>query len=201
MNPNRKENETAPSLKLVAVLAAVFLGCLLASMLLWQRSGPVEGQAHATSWLRSESFSDGGAIPRLYTCDGANLSPQLQWLTAPAGTKSFAMAMDDPDAPIDFTHWLAWNIPPGSRQLDEGASTEGSMPAGSAEGRNNFGRLGYGAPCPPYGKPHHYFFRVYALDSRLDLPPGATRRELDAAMSGHILAQGQIVGTYQRASQ
>jgi hypothetical protein len=201
MNPNRKENAAVPSLKRIALLATVFLGCLLASKLFWQRSESVEGQARATLWLRSESFSDGGAIPRRYTCDGADSSPQLQWPAAPAGTKSFAMVMDDPDAPIDFTHWLAWNIPPGSRQLAEGASTEGSMPIGSAEGRNNFGRLGYGGPCPPRGNPHHYFFRVYALDIRLDLPAAATRRELDAAMGGHILVQGQIVGTYQRASQ
>ena len=201
MNPNQEENAAVPSLKRIAVRAAVFLGCLLASMLLWQQSEPVEGQTHAMSWVRSESLSDGGAIPRRYTCDGANISPQLQWQAAPAGTKSFAMVMDDPDAPIDFTHWLVWNIPPGSQQLAEGASTEGSMPRGSAEGRNNFGRLGYGGPCPPRGNPHHYFFRVYALDIRLDLSAAATRREVDAAMGGHILAQGQIVGTYQRASQ
>jgi hypothetical protein len=127
-----------------------------------------------------------------------NLSPHLEWQSAPAGTKSFAIVMDDPDAPTDFTHWLVYNIPPSVRELAEGASTQRSMPQGAAEGRNDFGRSGYGGPCPPRGNPHHYVFRVYALDLRLDLFAGATRKQVDAAMSGHVVAQGQAVGTYQR---
>lgn len=201
MNPNARNKKASLILKQLCVLALVFLCCLLVSIRLRRRSEPVEGQARAMSWVRSESFSDGGAIPRRCTCDGANLSPHLRWQTAPVGTKSFAMVMDDPDAPIDFTHWLVWNIAPGVRELAEGASSQGSMPAGSVEGRNSFGRLGYGGPCPPRGNPHHYFFRVYALDIRLDLSAGATRKQVESATSGHVLAQGQIVGTYQRASQ
>ena len=106
--------------------------------------------------------------------------------------------MDDPDAPSDFVHWIVYNIPPGVQQLSEGASPHGSLPAGSQEETNGFSHSEYGGPCPPHGV-HRYFFRLYALDLRLDLPAGATRQQLEAAMNGHILAQGQLVGTYQRS--
>jgi hypothetical protein len=198
MNPDARNKKIGRGLKRIGVFAVVFLSCLLASVLLWQRSKPVQGQERPALRLRSSSFPNDGMIPRRYTCDGANLSPQLHWQSAPTGTKSFAIVADDPDAPIDFTHWLAWNIAPGLREIAEGASQQGVMPQGSAEGRNNFGRLGYGGPCPPPGNPHHYVFRVYALDLLLDLPPGATRRQLDAAMDRHIVGWGQIVGIYQR---
>ncbi|MFZ0339579.1 MAG: YbhB/YbcL family Raf kinase inhibitor-like protein [Terracidiphilus sp.] len=161
-------------------------------------SEPAQVQARASLWARSSSFADGAMIPIRLTCDGANLSPHLHWQSAPRGTKSFAIVMDDPDTPSDFTHWLVYNIAPGVRELAEGASTKGTMPPGSAEGKNSFGHSGYGGPCPPRGNPHHYVFRVYALDRLLDLPPGATRKELEAAIDGHIVSQGQIVGLYQR---
>jgi Raf kinase inhibitor-like YbhB/YbcL family protein len=201
VNPNTKRNKIGLSLKRICALVIVFLFCLLTSALLWWRSGAVHGQTRASFAVRSASFSDGGAIPRQYTCDGVNLSPQLQWQSAPAGTKSFALEMDDPDASIDFTHWLAWNIPAGVRELAESASPHGAMPAGSVEGTNDFGRLGYGGPCPPRGSPHHYMLRIYALDQVLDLPPGATAKQLGAAMVHHILGQGTIVGSYQRKGQ
>jgi Raf kinase inhibitor-like YbhB/YbcL family protein len=200
MNPNVRNNIGGSPLKQPCAFAVAVLCCLLVSILLWQGSEPVDGQVHAVSWVRSKSFSDGRAIPRQYTCDGADISPQLEWPAAPANTKSIAIVMDDPDAPIDFTHWLAWNIAPQVRELAEGASQQGTMPTGSLEGENDFGKRGYGGPCPPRGNPHHYFFKVYALDILLDLPGGATRKQVDAAMSGHILAQGQIIGTYQRVS-
>ncbi|MGA3133464.1 MAG: YbhB/YbcL family Raf kinase inhibitor-like protein [Terracidiphilus sp.] len=183
------------------IFAAAFLWCLLASILLWQGSQTAHAETHTVFWVRSASFSNGKSIPGRYTCDGADLSPQLQWQTAPAGTKSFALVMDDPDATTDFTHWLVYNIPPDVLALAEGGSRQGVMPQGSAEGRNDFGRRGYGGPCPPRGNPHHYFFKVYALDIRLNLPVGATRKQVDAAMSGHVLAKGQIVGTCQRVGQ
>jgi hypothetical protein len=201
MKPEMSKNHPGPSFKRVFPVAIVLFSCLLASVLLWQPSEPVHGQARASFGVRSSSFSDGGIIPRRHTCDGADLSPQLEWQSAPAGTKSFAIVMDDPDAPIDFTHWLVYDIPPGVRELAEGASTQGAMPRGSAEGRNNFGRLGYGGPCPPRGNPHHYVFRVYALDIRLDLPAGATRRQVDAAMSGHVATLAQIIGIYRRMDE
>jgi Raf kinase inhibitor-like YbhB/YbcL family protein len=109
--------------------------------------------------------------------------------------------MDDPDAPVDFTHWLAYNIPPGVRELAQGASAQAAMPHGSAEGTNDFRSLGYGGPCPPAGKPHHYVFRLYALDIRLDLPPGAARKQLDSALERHTLADGQIIAIYRRTNQ
>jgi hypothetical protein len=173
---------------------------VLAAILFCKRTQTVQAQTRAVFSVRSTSFQDGGSIPRRYTCDGVGLSPQMQWQSAPAGTKSFVIVMDDPDAPIDFVHWLVYNIAPSVRELAEGASTRDAMPLGSSEGTNNFDRLMYGGPCPPHGL-HHYYFRVYALDIRLDLPPGATRKQVDAAMNGHILAQVQIVGTYQRAGQ
>ena len=190
--------DRGPCLKRILAIAIVLVSCAVASVLLWQRSGPAHGQTRTSFWVRSSSFSEGKSIPGRYTCNGANLSPQLQWQSAPAGTKSFAIVMDDPDAPSPFTHWLVYNIPPGVRELAEGASHQGAMPHGSVEGRNDFGRPGYGGPCPPRGNPHHYVFRVYALDRLLDLPAGAAGKQVHAAISGHIVAQGQIVGTYQR---
>jgi Raf kinase inhibitor-like YbhB/YbcL family protein len=198
MKPEMNKIDRGPCLKRILTFAIVLFSCLLASVLLWQRSEPAHGQVRTSFWVRSASFSDGGAIPSDHTCDGADLSPQLQWQSAPAGTKSFAIVVDDPDAPADFTHWLVYNISPGVRDLPQNASTHAAAHQGAAEGTNDFGRSGYGGPCPPRGNPHHYVFRVYALDLLLDLPPGVTRKQLDAAMSGHILAQGQIVGTYQR---
>ena len=109
--------------------------------------------------------------------------------------------MNDPDAPVDFTHWIAYNIPPDVSGLAEGASAQAAMPDGSAEGTNDFRRHGYAGPCPPAGKPHHYVFRLYALDIRLDSPPRTTRKQLESAIERHIVAEGQIIGIYQRASQ
>jgi hypothetical protein len=198
MKPQLSTFDRGPCLKRILAIAIVSSSCLLATVLLSQSSGRAHGQTRTSFWVRSSSFSNGRSIPARYTCDGADLSPVLQWQSAPAGTKSFAIVMDDPDAPIDFTHWLVFNIPPGVRELAEGASQQSAMPHGSVEGRNDFGRPGYGGPCPPRGNPHHYVFRVYALDRLLDLPAGAAGKQVHAAISGHIVAQGQIVGTYQR---
>lgn len=198
MNTHTRLMSVAPVLRRVCVAAMVFLSCLLVSVVLLRSSRAALAQAHTVFWVRSASFSNGNSIPRRCTCDGPNLSPQLQWQSAPAGTKSFALVMDDPDAPIDFTHWLVYNIPPGVRELAEGASLQNGMPQSAVEGKNDFGRTGYGGPCPPSGRPHHYFFKVYALDVRLALPAAATRKEVEAAMDRHILGWGQVVGVYQR---
>lgn len=200
MLPQAKSRRAGLKLKRSHLLA-VFVCCLISAVLLWRASEPVEGQTRAVLAVSSSSFPKAGSIARRYTCDGANISPQLEWQNPPAGTKSFALVMDDPDTPSDFTHWLIYNISFRVRQLPEGASPRGSLPAGSREGANSFGRSQYGGPCPPPGNPHRYFFRLYALDLQLDLPAGATRQQLEAAISGHILAQGQIVGTYQRSAQ
>ena len=187
-----------PGLKRICIFVTVFLSCLIASVLFWRGFEPVHGEARASLWVRSLSFADGAMIPGRHTCDGANFSPQLRWQSAPAGTKSFAIVVDDPDTPTDFTHWLVYNIAPGVREFAQNASTHAASHQGAAEGTNDFGDSGYRGPCPPRGKPHHYVFRVYALDRLLDLPPGATRKQLDAAIDGHIVSQGQIVGLYQR---
>ena len=186
----------------ITILAMLLLPGLPILVILWQPpSVTAQGQVRSPLPVRSSDFSDGGSIPRRFTCDGGGVSPGLQWPVAPAGTKTIAIVVDDPDAPADFTHWLAYNIPPDVNELAEGASAQAAMPRGSAEGTNDFGRHGYGGPCPPAGKPHHYVFRIYALDIRLDLPPAAARIELDSASKGHIFAEGQIVGVYRRASE
>jgi len=143
--------------------------------------------------LTSTAFEDGAAIPRLYSCEGEDLSPPLAWSEAPEEAKSLALIVDDPDAPSGtFVHWLAWGIDPSSGGLLEGESA-------SFEGTGGFGESGYRGPCPPPGHgPHRYFFRLYALDQQLDLAPGASREELEGAMQGRVLAGAELVGTYER---
>jgi len=134
----------------------------------------------------------GGAFPREFTCDGANRRPRLEWGTLPSGTQELAIEMLDPDAPGgSFTHWLVYGMPPGISSL-------AAVPSGAAEGVNDFGRRGYGGPCPPHGAAHHYRFVVLALDTRLRLAAGATRPQLETRIRGHVLARGELVATYQR---
>jgi hypothetical protein len=145
--------------------------------------------------LQTKSFAAGGEIPRKYTCSGEDVSPELSWSEPPAGTQSLALIMDDPDAPVGtFTHWGAYDLPPQTRQLAEGAT----LPGEARQGRNDFGRTGYGGPCPPPGKPHRYYFKLYALDTKLNLKSGASKADLERAMKGHILAQAEIMGTFKR---
>jgi len=149
--------------------------------------------------VTTTAFSPGGAIPKSYTCDGADASPDLSWSGAPAGVQSFALIADDPDAPVGtWTHWLIWNIPAQSTGLPKGVPKDETLRDGTSQGRNDFRRVGYGGPCPPPGKPHRYFFKVYALDAKLDLRGGANRNELERAMKGHVLAQGELMGKYGR---
>lgn len=152
-----------------------------------------------TMSISSPSFLDGEVIPNKHTCSGQDLSPNLEWSEPPAGTKSFALIMDDPDAPGGvFSHWVIFNIPPESRQLPEAVAGEAQLSDGSLQGKNDFRRTGYGGPCPPPGSPHHYQFTLYALDQSLNLKAGASREQVIEAIGGHILAQGQLVGIYQR---
>jgi Raf kinase inhibitor-like YbhB/YbcL family protein len=135
----------------------------------------------------------GGTFPREFTCDGANRRPRLEWGAPPSGTQELAIEMLDPDAPGGtFTHWLVYGMPPGISSL-------AAVPSGAAEGVNDFGRRGYGGPCPPYGAAHHYHLVVLALDTLLGLAAGATRSELETRIRGHVLAKGELVATYQRA--
>jgi Raf kinase inhibitor-like YbhB/YbcL family protein len=142
--------------------------------------------------ITSSAFQQGGNIPTKFTCDGEDMSPPLQMTGVPAEAKSLALVADDPDAPGGlFTHWLIWNIPPQTNSIAEGSAPKG------VQGTNDFGKSGYGAPCPPSGM-HRYFFRVFALDRELDLRSGAKRSQLDAAMKGHVIEQGELIGRYGR---
>lgn len=148
--------------------------------------------------IKSSAFKDGERIPRKYTCDGENISPPLTWKDVPSGTVTLAIISDDPDAPSKtWTHWLIFNIPPEINSLPEGVKTVGEFENGIIQGLNDFGNLGYGGPCPPFGV-HRYFFKLYALDKRLELEPGASKEELLEAMKGHIIEKTEIIGLYSR---
>jgi len=149
--------------------------------------------------LTSTAFAEGKPIPSKYTCDGADVSPPLKWSNVPEGTKSIALVSDDPDAPVGtWVHWVIYNIPPDVTELAEGVPKSEVLTNGAKQGMTDFKRIGYGGPCPRPGGPHRYFFKLYALDAELDLKPGATKQQLLRAMEGHILAEGQLMGTYQR---
>jgi len=149
--------------------------------------------------ISSPSFQNGGNIPKKFTCDGADASPELHWISPPGGAQSFALIADDPDAPVGtWTHWVLYDLPAQSASLPEGVAKVDELPTGGRQGRNDFRRIGYGGPCPPPGKPHRYFFKLYALDKKLNLKSGATKQELEQAMQGHILGQTELVGKYQR---
>jgi hypothetical protein len=148
--------------------------------------------------LKSQAFNPGGMIPATYTCDGADTSPPLTWSDPPAGTKSFALIMDDPDAPVGiWVHWVIWNIPGTTRALEENVPKTASLPNGARQGTNDFKRLGYGGPCPPSGT-HRYFFKLYALGASLSLSPETTKSVLEDSMRPHILAQTELIGKYTR---
>ena len=150
--------------------------------------------------VSSDAFARDGQIPVIYTCDGSDISPPLSWAPVPQGTANIAILVTDPDASGGtFIHWVAYNIPPGTRGIPAGAPGKNVLPAGSLQGMNDMGRQGYGGPCPPKGKPHHYHFTVYALDSAISLTGKRDGRMLAEALAGHILAQGELVGLCRRA--
>lgn len=145
------------------------------------------------------AFTEGKLIPVKYTCEGDDISPPLSWSGVPAGTQSLALIADDPDAPAGtWVHWIIYNMPPQMTFLPEAVPADSTLPSGAVQGVNDFGNIGYGGPCPPRGKPHRYYFKLYALDSVLPLGPGATKAKLLQAMKNHILAEGQIMGTFAR---
>jgi len=149
--------------------------------------------------LTSSAFQEGQPIPRQHTGDGKDVSPALKWTDPPAGTKSFALICDDPDAPRKtWVHWVLFNLSAESRELGEGVPAQETLPGPARQGKNDFGKIGYGGPAPPRGKPHRYYFKLYALDTVLDLPAGASKADLVKAMEGHILGEAQLMGTYAR---
>jgi Raf kinase inhibitor-like YbhB/YbcL family protein len=158
-----------------------------------------------TLTLTSTAFEHGGAMPARHTCDGDDRSPPLAWRGAPEGTRAFALIVDDPDAPDPaaptrvFVHWVLWDLPAGAAGLAEGITSAAQLPAGTREGRTDFGRTGWGGPCPPIGR-HRYFFKLYALDAALgELGGDVGKRELEAAMEGRVLARAELMGTYERS--
>ena len=149
--------------------------------------------------LSSPDFANGADIPRQFTCSGEDRSPALEWKGAPAETKSFALIVDDPDAPAGtWVHWVIFNIPGAAHSLHGGIEKKDQLADGTRQGQNDFRKIGYNGPCPPPGKSHRYFFKLYALGSGLSLNPGATKGDVERAMEGHILARAEWMGRFQR---
>lgn len=149
--------------------------------------------------LTSTAFQQGQTIPKQYTGDGHDISPPLKWSPVPEKTKSLALICDDPDAPAKvWVHWVIYDIPPTEQELTEHVPASQSLADGSKQGKNDFGKIGYGGPAPPPGKPHRYYFKLYALDQPVSLQPGATKEQLLAAMQGHIVGEAQLMGIYKR---
>jgi Raf kinase inhibitor-like YbhB/YbcL family protein len=176
-------------------------GCLSFLLLLSSvfTAAQEQGGTHMSLKVTTSAFAPGAAIPAQYTCKGADLSPALEWSGAPARIASFAIIMDDPDAPAGtWVHWVMWNIPQATHSVPQAVPRREQLPDGTHQGRNSFGKIGYYGPCPPAGQTHRYFFRVYALDTKLEPGEAADRSALDDAMKGHVLAQGEYMGTFHR---
>ena len=175
----------------VLILLVAISGCI---------SGGGERMKAPKNLEVGSAFHNGEFIPKEYTCDGDDISPPIYIGKIPEGTKSLVIIVDDPDAPGGtFTHWVAWDIPPtGEIPMGIPRNEEVNKPLHIVQGKNDFGRIGYNGPCPPRGKPHHYHFKVYALDTELHLALGSSRAELEEAMEGHVIAWGEVVGLYER---
>jgi Raf kinase inhibitor-like YbhB/YbcL family protein len=172
---------------------------VLTSLLILILNAGVVAGASATLTVSSKAFASGQGIPAKYSCQGEDVSPPIKWQGEPAETKSFALICDDPDAPAGtWVHWVIYNLPSGVSYMPENMPKTETLPGGSAQGRNSFRNIGYGGPCPPAGKAHRYFFKLYALDATLTFESTPDKESLLTAMRGHILAQGQLMGTFQR---
>jgi Raf kinase inhibitor-like YbhB/YbcL family protein len=157
-----------------------------------------EGGSSMSFQITSSAFQEGERIPSKYTCDGEDISPPLEWVNAPENTESLALIVDDPDAPVrTWDHWVLYNLPAASNSLRENVPGDPELQDGSRQGLNSWGRLGYGGPCPPSGT-HRYFFRLYALDTVVELPSGVTTKQLSEAMDGHILEKAELMVLYSR---
>jgi Raf kinase inhibitor-like YbhB/YbcL family protein len=180
-----------------ATVATRWAVLLAAGLLLL--SGASSGETPMTFQLTSSAFQDGQKIPTTYTADGANYSPPLAWSGQPSGTVSFALICDDPDAPRGtWVHWVLFNLRGDAGELPEHVPPDATLANGAQQGKNDFGKLGYGGPAPPPGKPHRYLFKLYALDTNLKLPAGAIKDQLVKAMEGHVLGEARLMGKYQR---
>lgn len=150
--------------------------------------------------VTSPRFEKGKPIPRKFTCDGDDISPLIRWDGLPKATVSVALLMDDPDAPNGtYTHWIVYNLPADSEGLEEIVPIQKNLDNGAIQGKNDFGKYGYGGPCPPQGETHRYFFKVFALDKKLDQEDGSDRGTLLQSIKGCIIDQGEYMGTYKRS--
>ena len=175
-------------------------GLFFAGILVITFSVPARANEAVTQKLEvwSSAFAEGDRIPSDFTCQRANVSPPIEWSGIPANAQSLAVIVDDPDAPSgDWVHWVFYDLPPDTPGLPFAVPDVEKIPSGGTQGRNDFGEIGYGGPCPSTGE-HRYFFKIYALAAMLHLKPGATKKELLKAMQGHVLAEGQLMGTYER---
>jgi hypothetical protein len=199
MSALAQENWTRVGERLRQAACGVAAGLLVAAAALpGCRGSMLMGQGLK---LTSNSFQ-GSQIPAKFTCNGAGISPQLAWSAPPAATASIALIVTDPDAPgRTFVHWVLYDLPSGTRALSEGLPSQGQLADGARQGRNDFGETGYGGPCPPGNSPHRYVFTLYALDAKLNLPAGATRRQVESAMQGHILARGELIVLYGHSTE
>ena len=174
------------------------LGILTVALFSLYPLSVVKGGESMEIKITSTAFENGANIPVKYTCDGEDVSPPLRWEGVPDGAKSLALICDDPDAPMGtWVHWVLFNIPPDVTELPEKILSQPNLDNGAVHGINDFRNYGYGGPCPPGGT-HRYFFKIYALDTTLDLKPGVTKSQLLDAMEGHILAKGELMGRYSR---
>lgn len=183
---------------LILVSSLTLLGCKESEQKLPETSPDATGGIAMEITVTSSAFQEGGMIPTQYTCDGADISPPLSWSTVPDGTMSLALICDDPDAPGGtWVHWVLYNLPPSTVGLPENLPASEVLESGARHGVTDFGSFGYGGPCPP-SSTHRYFFKVYALDAMIKLPGEATKATVEAAMKGHILAEGELMGKYTR---
>jgi hypothetical protein len=184
-----------------SLFLAALIGCsgIGEGWLLPAEGSQQKGERTMALELKTTAFSPGGTIPKKFTCDGPDLSPALSWSNPPAGVESFALLVDDPDAPVGtWVHWVLFDLPATARELPEGVSATEQLEGGARQGRNDFRKIGYGGPCPPPGGPHRYYFRLYALNTKLNLKAGATKADVEKAMAGHIQAQAELMGRYGR---
>ena len=182
--------------RILLLLALLFAVPFLASCRHHEQA--IAAATGATLNLSSDSLKD-GMLPKEFTCDGDDKSPALAWTHPPEGAKSLALTLIDPDAPGGtFTHWVLFNLPANINGLPEGVPKQGQLAHGGRQGKSDFGKVGYGGPCPPAGAAHRYVFTLYALDTELDVPAGAPRDHVEAAMTGHVVAKSELVGRYAR---
>jgi len=185
---------------LILILAAAlaFTSCIVRKEPPPKPAKPISGGLPMLITLTSSAFEEGGMIPALYTCDGSNISPPLAWSGVPAGTNSLVLIADDPDAPMGtWVHWVLFNLHPNTKMLAAGVPGDEKLENGARHGRTDFGKYGYGGPCPPSGT-HRYYFKIYALDKMFDITGPIIKEDLLKIMEGHILGQGQLMGRYTK---